>query len=146
MDNDGIEPERAHDTSVPHLMPTPRRRRKWPYVVFAIVFVFPLLAFATWSAAALHWSYSKGNRAGFIQKFSQKGWLCKTWEGELAQVNMPGAAQEKFLFSVRDDSVAVVLNRLMGSRVSITYEQHPGLPSRCFGETEYFVTGVRALP
>src|SRR6266850_637379 len=94
----------------------------------------------------LNWNYSTGERAGWIQKFSDKGWLCKTWEGEIAMVNMPGQAQEKFAFSVRNDSIAREITRLMGNRVAITYEQHPGIPLRCFGDTEYFVTAVKAVP
>jgi hypothetical protein len=130
---------------IPRTPPARRRRRRWPFVLIAILLV-PVLLFAGWTWIALHQTYSEGDRAGFIQKFSHKGWVCKTWEGELAIVNMPGTAQERFLFSVRDDSVAHEITRLMGSRVSIHYEQHPGVPTRCFGETEYYVTGVRAVP
>ncbi len=133
-------------TSTPPPAPTPRRRRrKWPFVLAGIVAV-PLLLFAAWVWIALHHAYSEGDRAGFIQKFSHKGWLCKTWEGELAVVNMPGTAQERFLFSVRDDSVAKEITKLMGSRVSIHYVQHTGVPTNCFGDTEYFVTGVHQVP
>jgi hypothetical protein len=108
--------------------------------------VLPVLLIALWTTITMNWSYSRGERAGYIQKFSDKGWLCKTWEGELAMVNMPGAAQEKFAFSVRNDSVAHEITRLMGSRVALTYEQHRGVPLRCFAETEYYVTGVKAVP
>lgn len=101
--------------------------------------------FAGYTWIALHWSYSKGERAGYMQKFSQKGWLCKTWEGELQMIPVPGSLPEKFLFSVRVDSVAQTLNASMGKRVALTYEQHKGLPSVCFGETEYFVTNVKVL-
>jgi hypothetical protein len=123
-----------------------RRRRKWPFVLFGIVVVLPILIAVIWTVISLNWSYSSGKRAGYIQKFSKKGWVCKTWEGEIAMVNMPGAAQERFSFSVRNDSVAAQINRLMGSHVSITYEQHRGVPTRCFGETEYWVTEVSAVP
>lgn len=94
---------------------------------------------------ALHWSYSSGERAGYVQKFSHKGWLCKTWEGELAMTAVPGAIPEKFLFTVRDDSMAQRINGSMGKKVSLTYEQHRGLPGTCFGETEYFVVQARVL-
>jgi hypothetical protein len=94
---------------------------------------------------ALTWSYSSGERAGYIQKFSLKGWLCKTWEGELTMVSMPGTSPEKFLFTVRDDAVSERINQLMGKRVSLHYEQHKGLPTTCFGETEYFITDVKAV-
>jgi hypothetical protein len=114
--------------------------------LFGIFIILPILVIALWTTIALSWSYSKGDRAGYIQKFSQKGWICKTWEGEIAMVNMPGQAQEKFAFSVRDDSIAREVTRHMGGRVAITYEEHPGIPLRCFGETDYFVTGVRPAP
>lgn len=96
--------------------------------------------------AALNWNYSTGERAGWVQKFSHKGWLCKTWEGELALVSMPGATQEKFLFTVRDEAVAQEINRAMGKRVSLHYEQKVGLPTRCFGETRHYVTRVSIVP
>jgi hypothetical protein len=93
----------------------------------------------------LTWAYSRGERAGYVQKFSQRGWLCKTWEGELAMVNVPGALQERFEFTVRDDLVAQHLLGSMGKRVTVTYDQHKGVPTSCFGETEYFVTAVKVL-
>jgi lysophospholipid acyltransferase (LPLAT)-like uncharacterized protein len=98
-----------------------------------------ILAF-TW--ATLHWSYSKGERAGYVQKLSSKGWVCKTWEGEMAMVTMPGTLTEKFPFTVRDDSVAAKINASVGKRVALIYEQHKWIPLSCFGDTEYFVTGV----
>lgn len=92
---------------------------------------------------ALKWSYADGERAGYVQKFSRKGWVCKTWEGELAMVNLPGAMPEVFAFTVRDDAVAEQVNEVIGQRVVLAYEQHLGLPTNCFGETSYFVRGVR---
>ena len=125
---------------------TPRQRGpRWMAILAGIV-ALPLLLLASWIFLALHWHYSEGNRAGYIQKFSQKGWLCKTWEGELAMVNLPGAAQERFLFSVRDDSVAKEITRHMGGHVSLTYEEHRGVPTSCFGDTQYFVKSVEQLP
>ena len=93
----------------------------------------------------LSWNYSTGERAGWVQKFSRKGWLCKTWEGELALVAMPGAAQEKFFFTVWDDAVAAEINNVMGKRVSLHYEEKVGLPTSCFGETRHFVTAVKVV-
>jgi hypothetical protein len=94
---------------------------------------------------ALHWSYSEGERAGFMQKLSHKGWLCKTWEGELSLVALPGAAPEKFIFSVRNEAVAQQINASVGQRVALNYEQHKGLPTSCFGETDYFVTAIKLV-
>ena len=100
------------------------------------------LAVAGYSWAVLHWSYSTGERAGWLQKLSHKGWICKTWEGELAMISMPGAIPEKFPFTVRDDAVANRINPAMGKRVTLHYEEKVGLPTSCFGETRHFVTGV----
>jgi len=101
--------------------------------------------FALYTFVALKWSYSAGERAGFMQKLSTKGFVCKTWEGELQLVALPGSTPEKFLFSVRDDAVAARINATMGKRVALTYEQHIGVPTSCFGETEYFVTDVKEV-
>jgi hypothetical protein len=108
-----------------------------------LLFIAGSLAAYTW--LALHWSYSKGERSGFVQKFSQKGWVCKTWEGELSMVQLAGAIPEKFLFTVRDEEVAQKVNKSMGKRVNLHYEQHIGLPTTCLGETEYFVTEVKTV-
>lgn len=112
---------------------------------FLSLLVLAAVLFAAYIWLAFSWSYSSGERAGFIQKVSKKGWVCKTWEGELAMVAMPGAMPEKFFFTVRDDAVAEKLNILAGQRVTVDYKQHKGLPGNCFGETEYFVYDVKAL-
>jgi len=91
------------------------------------------------------WHDSEGERAGYVQKFSKKGWLCKTWEGEIAMVTMPGAIPEKFAFTVTDEKVAERINAAAGHRVSLHYQQHKFIPSTCFGETEYFVVGLKYL-
>lgn len=110
------------------------------WITLAVLVLLPTLYF--W--AALSWSYSSGERAGWVQKLSHKGWVCKTWEGELALVSTPGAPVEKFAFTVHDDAIAADINRLMGHRVALHYEQKVGLPTECFGETRYFVTAVKA--
>lgn len=104
-----------------------------------------VLLIVGWTWFTLTWSYSEGERAGYVQKFSKKGWLCKTWEGEIAMVTMPGAIPEKFAFSVRDEAVAEAINRLAGQRVVLKYQQHKFVPTSCFAETEYFVVGVREV-
>ena len=101
-----------------------------------------VLLIAVYFSAALWWNYSTGERAGWVQKLSSKGWLCKTWEGELALVSLPGASPEKFLFTIRDDQVAEQVKAVMGQRVSVHYEEKVGLPTSCFGETRHYVTGV----
>jgi hypothetical protein len=98
--------------------------------------------FAAYLWLMLSWNYSSGERAGWVQKFSHKGWLCKTWEGEMAMVSMPGTTVEKFFFTVRDPAVVETINRSMGKRVALHYEEKMGIPSTCFGETRYFVSKV----
>ena len=114
-------------------------------ISFGIIVVLAVATFAGYTWITLNWSYSKGERAGYIQKFSQKGWLCKTWEGELQMIPVPGAVPEKFLFSVRGDNVANKLNSAMGKKISLYYEQHKGVPTKCFGETEYYVTDMKTI-
>jgi hypothetical protein len=100
---------------------------------------------ALYLTAALKWSYSSGERAGWVQKLSHKGWVCKTWEGELALVSQPGSPMEKFLFTVHDDAVAEAINTAMGKRVALQYEEKAGLFTSCFGDTHYFVTGIKVV-
>jgi hypothetical protein len=111
-------------------------------LIFLALIAAALALFALYTWAALHLSYSDGERAGFLQKFSRKGWICKTWEGEILLSSMPGAIPERFAFSVRDDLVARQLMAAMGKRVQLAYTQHKGVPGACFGETEYFVEQV----
>ena len=115
------------------------------FKTFFLVVLGALALFALYIFIALNWSYSTGERAGFLQKVSNKGWICKTWEGELSLVAMPGAAPEKFLFTVRDEAVAQQISAVAGKRVTLNYEQHKGLPTTCFGDTDYFVTGVKEI-
>lgn len=109
----------------------------------ALSFLALLLLITAWFLFAWRWSYSEGERAGWVQKFSRKGWVCKTWEGELALVSLPGTSTvEKFYFTVHDEATAQAINKVMGKRVSLHYEEKVGLPGSCFGETRYFVVGV----
>ena len=117
-------------------------RRRWPLIFVALV-VLAAGGFALYVWSALHFSYSSGERAGYLQKFSSKGWVCKTWEGDLAMVSLPGTMPEMFHFTVRDAAVAANLNATIGQRVALHYEQHVGVPTSCFGDSEYFVTEVR---
>ncbi|WP_298626232.1 hypothetical protein [uncultured Zoogloea sp.] len=121
----------------------PRAKNWFLWFVGFVVALVALAAAYTW--LVLSWGYSSGERAGYVQKFSQKGWLCKTWEGELAIVAIPGSMPEIFKFTVRDDKVAAEINTVMGKRVAISYDQHLGIPSTCFGETGYYVSKVHAV-
>ena len=114
-------------------------------LIIAGVIALPILVFALFTWSSLTWVYSEGDRAGYVQKFSKMGWLCKTWEGELSMVAVPGSTPEKFYFTVKSDSVAALINSTMGKRVAIHYQQHKGVPTSCFGLTEYYVTNVRTV-
>lgn len=140
--------EHVPDTNETPIQAAPRKRwgwRRWTLLLATFVVALPLVAMFLWSVIALNWSYSEGDRAGYVQKFSKKGWICKTWEGDLSMINIPGAAPERWVFTVRDDSLAQVISTHMGKQVSLHYEEHPGVPTSCFGETQYYVTGVRPV-
>ena len=151
MTEDEHYPERGYNTDDVEALRSsdpPRKsfaRRNWGKLLFSTVVFVPIVGIALWTLIALGYSYSSGERVGYIQKFSKKGWLCKTYEGEIAMVNLPGQIANTFQFSVRNDSVAALINKSQGQRVALTYSQHKGVPTSCFGETEYFVNGVKVL-
>lgn len=120
-------------------------RRHWGKLTIAAVILLPALVFTIWSGIALSYSYSQGNRVGYVQKLSKRGWLCKTWEGELQLSNIPGSAPVLFQFTVRSDSIAKVIEDAGGKQLQLYYKQHVGLPTDCFGDTEYFVDAVRIV-
>ena len=62
----------------------------------SIVLGLPIVLFVLWTTIALHYTYSSGERAGLLQKLSKRGWMCKTWEGELRLAALPGIVPEKF--------------------------------------------------
>lgn len=123
--------------------PVPRQsfaRRHWGKLTILGLILVPLLGMSIWAGVALSYSYSQGTRTGYLQKLSRKGWLCKTWEGELAMATAPGISPQIFTFSIRNDSVARALTAEMGKgRVALAYDEHRGVPTSCFGETPYFV-------
>jgi hypothetical protein len=105
-----------------------------------------LVALGGYLLFTYHFTYSKGESVGYVQKLSYKGWICKTWEGEQVRaLSVVPAIPEKFEFTVRDVAVADQINAHIGQKVVIEYEQHKGLPS-CFGETEHFITKVTPAP
>lgn len=122
------------------------RARRWLFLFLALFILVPIAGFVLWTWAALKFAYSSGERSGYVQKISNKGWVCKTWEGELVMTTQPGVAPQVFNFSVRDEQVAQQLLKSTGQRVTVSYEQHRGLPSNCFGETEYFIVRVQPMP
>lgn len=117
-------------------------RRHWLTTSLALAFLIPAFIFTVWAGVTLSFAYSEGTRTGYVQKLSRKGWLCKTWEGELAMTTQPGVAPVIFPFTVRSDSTAAAITRLEGKQVTLRYKEHLGVPSRCFGETSHFVEGV----
>lgn len=125
-------------------MPNTARRSGWvKWVVLAAV--LPALLFAAYLAFVLNWAYSDGERAGYLQKFSRKGWICKTYEGELAMTTVPGVAPVLWTFTVRDPAVAAKINAVLGKRLALHYEEHRGIPTSCYGETNHFVSRVQVL-
>jgi hypothetical protein len=110
-----------------------------------LLIVLPVLIFALYTWVTLTWVYSSGERAGYVQKFSSKGYVCKTWEGEIVLVSMPGTQAEKFNFTVKNDAVAKQVVESLGKRVRISYEEHKGIPSACFGDSPYFVNSIQVL-
>ncbi|HEV7594356.1 MAG TPA: hypothetical protein VGO33_05105 [Gemmatimonadaceae bacterium] len=125
-------------------IPVKKKGRKLFVALFAVLLI-PAVIVALWIWVSLGYTYSSGERAGYVQKISKKGWICKTWEGELAMANLPGSMPQIFAFTVRNDSIARVIEQNAGKQVSLSYDQHRGVPTTCFGETEYFVTGVRRM-
>lgn len=111
----------------------------------ALLLLLPIVLLSLYTWASLHWVYSSGERAGYVQKFSLKGYVCKTWEGELILVSMPGTQAEKFDFTVKEESIAKKINNSLGKRVKIVYEEHKGIPSSCFGDSAYFVNDIVVL-
>jgi hypothetical protein len=147
MPEDMEHPPRGYNTADVRAQDEPKRKRRSRFPVFLLALVaVPVLVFALWTWVALNYVYSTGERAGYLQKFSRKGWVCKSWEGELALANIPGAMPEIFRFSVRDANVANRLSQAIGQRVAVVYAQHRGIPTHCFGDTQYFATDERPAP
>jgi hypothetical protein len=144
---DTPEPTETSTTAAaPPEAPAPRKKRGNKLVLLLLsLILIPAVIIALWIWVTLGYVYSTGERAGYLQKISKKGWLCKTWEGEIAMTPLPGATPQYFEFTVRNDSLAHLLETYAGKQVSLTYEQHRGIPSSCFGETQYFITKVQRI-
>jgi len=121
-------------------------RRHWGKLALLLLFGLPVAGLIAWSSIALSYTYSEGTRTGFVQKLSRKGWICKTWEGELSMSTVAGVSPEIFTFTIRDDSLAAALTNDMGrGRMALAYAEHRGVPMRCFGDTPYFVVSYQLL-
>jgi hypothetical protein len=123
----------------------PKKKRKTALKILLVILLVPAIVIALWIWISLGYTYASGDRAGYVQKISKKGWICKTWEGELAMANLPGTMPQIFAFTVRSDSIAHILEQNAGKQVSLKYEQHRGIPTSCFGDTQYFVTAVQRI-
>ena len=131
------------DTSTTPAAPVPvKKKHRKVFIALLVLLLIPAVIVTLWIWVSLGYTYSSGERAGYVQKISKKGWMCKTWEGELAMANLPGTMPQIFAFTIRNDSIAKVIQQNAGKQVSLTYDQHKGVPTSCFGETEYFITGV----
>ena len=107
------------------------------------IFLIPIVLVILYLLVVLNWSFSDGDRVGYLQKFSHRGWLCKSYEGELAMTTVPGVAPMIWTFSVWDKDVAERINLLLGRKVVMHYREFRGIPTDCFGSTDYFVDGVQ---
>jgi hypothetical protein len=117
--------------------------KKWLRRIVIATVLLVVVGSSLYMLFALKFSYSTGERVGFVQKLSKRGWVCKTNEGEMAMVNMAGQQAQMVFFTVRDDAVVTQIEELAGHRVLLEYEEHRGLPTSCFGDTEYFVVHVK---
>lgn len=120
------------------------RRHRWKIILFGFI-ALVVGAGSLWTLITLTFSYSDGDRVGYVQKFSHRGWLCRTWEGELAMTPVPGATPQIFSFSVRDNDTVKRIKDAEGKRVALHYKEKRGIPSSCFGDTNYFISDIRVL-
>src|SRR5512139_1629556 len=127
--------------SAPAPRPPRRSFRSWLWGSL----IGALLLIVLYTMLMLWWSYSEGERAGVLQKFSKRGWICKTYEGELAMYVVGGVAPQIWNFSVRDEAAVEQLHQAVGQQVRLHYSEHRGLPTSCFGETDYFVERVEIV-
>jgi hypothetical protein len=131
--------------STPEGAPPKRHWRTRTKLILFGMLLSPVLLFALYTMMTLSWTYSDGYRAGILQKFSRRGWICKTYEGEIAQAVVAGVSPLIWNFTVRNDQVAQQLDSLLGRRVSLHYREHRGVPTSCFGHTGYFVDSVSVV-
>ena len=120
------------------------RRHRWQILLIGFLAAVGGVA-SLWTLITLTFSYSEGDRIGYVQKFSHRGWVCRTWEGELAMTPVPGAVPQIFPFTVRDPAVVKRLQDAEGKRVALHYREKRGVPSSCFGDTNYFISDLRVL-
>jgi hypothetical protein len=118
-----------------------KRRKRFGRILMILLVLVVVIA-ALWTWFSLSWSYSEGERAGILQKFSKKGWICKTYEGELALYVVGGVAPQIWYFSTRDEKLAQQLSAAVGDHIRVHYTEHRGVPTSCFAETPYFAESL----
>ncbi len=124
-----------------------RRRSRGFGKIIAIVLIVLLLCGGLFVWWRYYYTYSDGFRFGLLQKFSRRGNMFKTYEGEMilssvrGNANVP-IASEKFFFSVTDDGVAQKLMNLQGHSVTIGYKEKNS-PVFWRGDSQYIVDSVR---
>ena len=112
--------------------------------ILTIVIILALGGFIYWK---YYFVYSEGNRSGILQKFSYKGTIFKTYEGELilSSIRSTGnitLASEKFFFSVKNKDVAKKMENMQGHFVTLHYKMKNGtLPWQ--GDSPYIVDSVK---
>lgn len=128
--------------------PLPKRRRRRGLKVLLLLLLVVILGAGVWVWGSLNFAYASTQKRGYVQKLVRRGWLCKTWEGELSVAPIPGTTVQSgvFNFTVRNDSVAAALLRASGELVTLQYDEHRGVPTSCFGDTPYYVTGFQRVP
>lgn len=146
MSDDIEHPPRGYNTDDVATQPgaTPSRRKSHLKLTLALIVLVPILVAALYTWGTLQFAYATGAKTGYVNSFSREGRLCGRWEGELAMVSIPGAPPDLFHFSVRDDSLAEIITKTRGQNVTITYDEHRGVPTSCFGDTRFHVTGVKS--
>src|ERR1700754_5065269 len=118
----------------------------WAFKAALSAILLIVLVIAAWTWFSLSFAYSEGDRAGTLQKFSKKGWVCKTYEGELALYVVGGVAPQIWYFSTRDPALAEKLSKAVGKKIQLRYEEHRGVPSSCFADTPYFASAFTVMP
>lgn len=122
-----------------------RPRRRFGRAV-AVAIITLLLLLGIWGWWRYYYTYSIGYRYGLLQKFSKRGNLFKTYEGELVLSSVRGnanvpIASEKFYFSVADEAVASQLMGKEGHTVTLHYKQKKAAIA-WRGDTEYIVDSI----
>lgn len=124
---------------------TAHKMKSWAIKTLLVLIIVPVLLFSLYTIITLKYVYAKGERAGYLQKFSKKGYVFKTYEGELAMVNLPGAMPEIFYFTVKDEDIAKRVSGELGQRVTLYYNEHRGIIGTWYGDTQYFVKDVKRI-